>query len=989
MSTDTLNGRESGCGSSHCTCKHAAQARVLEPFDDTDYGTPRRHADTRVTLEIDGRPVTVPAGTSVMRAAIEAGINVPKLCATDSLEPFGSCRLCLVEIEGRRGYPASCTTPAEAGMKVRTQSERLQTLRRNVMELYISDHPLDCLTCPANGDCELQDMAGIVGLREVRYGNGGANHLHEPKDESNPYFTYDPSKCIVCSRCVRACEQTQGTFALTIAARGFESRVAASESESFMASECVSCGACVAACPTATLQEKSVVQLGQPEHAIVTTCAYCGVGCSLKAEMKGSQVVRMTPHRSGRANEGHACVKGRFAWGYATHKDRITKPMIREKISDPWREVSWDEALTYAATRLRSLQAKYGRDSIGGITSSRCTNEETYLVQKLVRAAFGNNNVDTCARVCHSPTGYGLKTTLGESAGTQTFASIGNADVIVVIGANPTDGHPVFGSRLKRRVREGAKLIVIDPRRIDLVDGPHVKADHHLQLRPGTNVAIINALAHVIVTEGLVDDAFVAERCEARAYEQWREFAARAENSPEASAAVTGVPAEQVRAAARLYASGARPAGMGRGRSAIYYGLGVTEHAQGSTMVMGIANLAMATGNIGREGVGVNPLRGQNNVQGSCDMGSFPHELPGYRHIGDANVRAQFEAAWGATLQPEPGLRIPNMFDAALDGSFKGLYCQGEDIVQSDPNTQHVAAALTSMECIVVQDIFLNETAKYAHVFLPGSSFLEKDGTFTNAERRISRVRKVMPPLAGYADWEVTLMLSRALGYAMDYAHPSEIMDEIARLTPTFAGVSYDKLDALGSIQWPCNEHAPNGTPTMHVDTFVRGKGRFVITQFIPSAEKITPRYPLILTTGRILSQYNVGAQTRRTDNVQWHHEDRLEIHPHDAQERGIRSGDWVGIESRAGQTVLRALVTERMQPGVVYTTFHFPESGANVITTDNSDWATNCPEYKVTAVQVLPVTQRSDWQTAYARFTAEQLDLLERREAAGVSTGK
>ncbi|KVE25756.1 formate dehydrogenase [Burkholderia singularis] len=989
MSTDTLNGRESGCGSSHCTCKHAAQARMLEPFDDTDYGTPHRHADTRVTLEIDGRPVTVPAGTSVMRAAIEAGINVPKLCATDSLEPFGSCRLCLVEIEGRRGYPASCTTPAEAGMKVRTQSERLQTLRRNVMELYISDHPLDCLTCPANGDCELQDMAGIVGLREVRYGNGGANHLHEPKDESNPYFTYDPSKCIVCSRCVRACEQTQGTFALTIAARGFESRVAASESESFMASECVSCGACVAACPTATLQEKSVVQLGQPEHAIVTTCAYCGVGCSLKAEMKGSQVVRMTPHRNGRANEGHACVKGRFAWGYATHKDRITKPMIREKISDPWREVSWDEALTYAATRLRSLQAKYGRDSIGGITSSRCTNEETYLVQKLVRAAFGNNNVDTCARVCHSPTGYGLKTTLGESAGTQTFASIGNADVIVVIGANPTDGHPVFGSRLKRRVREGAKLIVIDPRRIDLVDGPHVKADHHLQLRPGTNVAIINALAHVIVTEGLVDDAFVAERCEARAYEQWREFAARAENSPEASAAVTGVPAEQVRAAARLYASGARPAGMGRGRSAIYYGLGVTEHAQGSTMVMGIANLAMATGNIGREGVGVNPLRGQNNVQGSCDMGSFPHELPGYRHIGDANVRAQFEAAWGATLQPEPGLRIPNMFDAALDGSFKGLYCQGEDIVQSDPNTQHVAAALTSMECIVVQDIFLNETAKYAHVFLPGSSFLEKDGTFTNAERRISRVRKVMPPLAGYADWEVTLMLSRALGYAMDYAHPSEIMDEIARLTPTFAGVSYDKLDALGSIQWPCNEHAPNGTPTMHVDTFVRGKGRFVITQFIPSAEKITPRYPLILTTGRILSQYNVGAQTRRTDNVQWHHEDRLEIHPHDAQERGIRSGDWVGIESRAGQTVLRALVTERMQPGVVYTTFHFPESGANVITTDNSDWATNCPEYKVTAVQVLPVTQRSDWQTAYARFTAEQLDLLERREAAGVSTGK
>ncbi|AIV58850.1 formate dehydrogenase subunit alpha [Burkholderia pseudomallei] len=984
MTSSAFDSSRQGCGSGQCACRRAAQTRRADPFDDTDYGTPTRHADTDVTLDIDGRAITVPAGTSVMRAAIEAGINVPKLCATDSLEPFGSCRLCLVEIEGRRGYPASCTTPVEAGMKVRTQSDRLQALRRNVMELYISDHPLDCLTCAANGDCELQDMAGAVGLREVRYGFDGKNHLSDAKDESNPYFSYDPSKCIVCNRCVRACEETQGTFALTIASRGFESRVAASAGEAFMDSECVSCGACVAACPTATLIEKSVARLGQPEHEIVTTCAYCGVGCALKAEMKGEQVVRMTPHKNGLANEGHACVKGRFAWGYATHKDRITKPMIREKITDAWREVSWDEAIGYAAARFRRIQDEHGRDSIGGITSSRCTNEETYLVQKLVRAAFGNNNVDTCARVCHSPTGYGLKTTLGESAGTQTFASVGSADVIVVIGANPTDGHPVFGSRLKRRVREGAQLIVVDPRRIDLVDGPHVKAVHHLQLRPGTNVALVNALAHVIVTEGLVDEAFVAERCEPQAFDVWRAFAARPENSPEATADITGVPADAVRAAARLYATG--------GRAAIFYGLGVTEHAQGSTMVMGIANLAMATGNLGIEGAGVNPLRGQNNVQGSCDMGSFPHELPGYRHIGDAAVRARFDEAWSTTLQPEPGLRIPNMFDAALDGSFKGLYCQGEDIVQSDPNTQHVAAALASLDCLVVQDIFLNETAKYAHVFLPGATFLEKDGTFTNAERRISRVRRAMRPLSGYADWEVTLMLSRALGYDMHYAHPSEIMDEIARLTPTFAGVSYALLDELGSVQWPCNDAAPQGTPTMHVDQFVRGKGKFVITQYIASPEKVTPRYPLILTTGRILSQYNVGAQTRRTENVRWHGEDRLEIHPHDANDRGIRTGDWVGVASRAGQTVLRALVTERMQPGVVYTTFHFPESGANVITTDSSDWATNCPEYKVTAVQVAPVAQPSEWQRAYTRFRAEQLALLEQRtaeRAPAIATGK
>ncbi len=958
---------------------------MLEQLNQADLGTPRREAEREVTLEIDGVQITVAEGTSLMRAAAEAGVMVPKLCATDSLEPFGSCRLCLVEIDGRKGFPASCTTPAEARMKVRTQSPRLQELRKGVMELYISDHPLDCLTCAANGNCELQDMAGVTGLRNVRYGYSGANHLADAKDQSNPYFTYDPAKCIVCNRCIRACEETQGTFALTISGRGFESRVAAGMDESFLASECVSCGACVQACPTATLIENTVIELGQAEHSVTTTCAYCGVGCGFKAEMKGNQVVRMVPWKDGAANEGHSCVKGRFAWGYATHKDRITTPMIRKSIADPWQEVSWEEAIAYAASEFKRIQAKHGRGSIGGIVSSRCTNEEGYLVQKLVRAAFGNNNVDTCARVCHSPTGYGLKNTLGESAGTQTFKSVEKSDVIMVIGANPTDGHPVFASRMKKRLREGARLIVVDPRRIDLVRTPHVQAQYHLPLRPGTNVAVLNALAHVVVTEGLVHEAFVAERCEPKAFEQWREFVARPEHSPEAVEAVTGVPAADMRAAARMFATGNAEGKLGarRPNAAIYYGLGVTEHAQGSTAVMGIANLAMATGNVGREGVGVNPLRGQNNVQGSCDIGSFPHELPGYRHISDSTVRGQFEQYWGVNLEPEPGLRIPNMLDAALDGSFKGLYCQGEDIVQSDPDTQHVAAALASMECIVIQDIFLNETAKYAHVFLPGSSFLEKDGTFTNAERRISRVRQVMPPMGRYADWEATQLLSNALGYPMNYGHPSEIMDEIAALTPTFQGVSFDLIDRLGSVQWPCNEAAPEGTPTMHVGTFVRGKGRFLITEYVPSDEKVTPKYPLLLTTGRILSQYNVGAQTRRTANGHWHDEDRLEIHPHDAEDRGIRDGDWVGISSRAGETVMRAVVSERMQPGVVYTTFHFPESGANVITTDSSDWATNCPEYKVTAVQVMPVSQPSSWQREYTRFSRTQEQLLAQRRAA------
>uniref|UniRef100_UPI002619C768 formate dehydrogenase subunit alpha n=1 Tax=Paenalcaligenes sp. TaxID=1966342 RepID=UPI002619C768 len=934
---------------------------------DRDLGTPASTYTETVTLTIDGHSVTAPVGTSLLRAAAMAGIQIPKLCATDSLEPFGSCRLCLVEIEGRRGTPASCTTLVEEGLVVTTENAKLNQLRKNVMELYISDHPLDCLTCAANGNCELQSTAGQVGLREVRYGFDGANHRDACADITNPYFTFDPKLCIVCNRCVRACEETQGTFALTIDGRGFEARVSAGQNQSFMESDCVSCGACVAACPTASLMENTVIEQGQPDHAVITTCAYCGVGCGLKAEMKGDEVVRMTPWKDGKANRGHACVKGRFAWGYATHQDRITTPMIRRSIHDPWQPVSWEEALTYAASEIRRIQSQYGTHSVGGITSSRCTNEETYLVQKLIRAAFGTNNVDTCARVCHSPTGYGLKQTLGESAGTQTFDSVMHSDVIMVIGANPSDAHPVFASRMKRRLRQGAKLIVIDPRATDLVSSPHIRADYHLALRPGTNTALLSALAHVIVTEGLVDEDYIQSRCEADSFDAWKAFAMRPENSPEHMAEVTGVPAEQIRGAARLYATG--------GRAAIYYGLGVTEHSQGSTTVMAIANLAMATGNIGAEGVGVNPLRGQNNVQGSCDMGSFPHELPGYRHISDEQTRQQFEQEWGVRLWPEPGLRIPNMFDAAISGSFKALYCQGEDIVQSDPNTQHVTAALSAMECIIVQDLFLNETAKYAHVFLPGSSFLEKDGTFTNAERRISRVRKVMEPKSGMADWEITCALSNALGYPMHYNHPSEIMDEIARLTPTFTGVSYERIEALGgSVQWPCNEQAPEGTPIMHVDHFVRGKGRFMVTQYVPTSERSNRKYPLLLTTGRILSQYNVGAQTRRTANTHWHAEDILEIHPHDAEDRGLKTGDFVTITSRTGETVLRAEVSTRIQPGVVYTTFHFPESGANVVTTDNSDWATNCPEYKVTAVQVQKVLQpNSNWQSQWSDFHQQQ----------------
>lgn len=925
-----------------------------------DFGTPEVRSENTVTLSIDGREVTVPEGTSVMRAAAEIGGDIPKLCATDMVKSFGSCRLCLVEVEGIRGTPASCTTPVTEGMVVKTQTPRLEKLRRGVMELYISDHPLDCLTCSANNDCELQDAAADVGLRDVRYGYDGAHHLGQAPDLSNPYFLFAPDKCIVCSRCVRACDEVQGTLALTVDGRGFDSKISAGTAkDDFLSSECVSCGACVQACPTSALMEKSVKQHGKPERSVVTTCAYCGVGCTFRAEMRGEQLVRMVPWKEGKANRGHSCVKGRFAWGYANHKDRITSPMIRDSIDEPWREVSWAEAISHTAGRLKDIRDQHGARALGGITSSRCTNEETFLVQKLVRGGFGSNNVDTCARVCHSPTGYGLKTTFGTSAGTQDFDSVEHSDVILVIGANPTDAHPVFASRMKRRLREGAKLIVIDPRRIDLVRSPHIEAAHHLPLQPGTNVAVLTAMAHVIVTEGLVDTQFVAERCEVDAFEDWARFVAEESHSPERLEPVTRVPAEELRAAARLFATG--------GNGAIYYGLGVTEHSQGSSTVMAIANLAMATGNIGRPGVGVNPLRGQNNVQGACDMGSFPHELSGYRHISDAETRALFESDWGVTLDAEPGLRINNMLDAAVDGTFRAIYIQGEDILQSDPDTKHVAAGLEAMDCVIVHDLFLNETANYAHVFLPGSTFLEKDGTFTNAERRIQPVRRVMDPANGYEDWQVTQLLANAMGLGWDYGHPSEILSEIARLTPTFAGVTWERLCKEGSLQWPVNEANPDGAPVMHVDGFVRGKGHFVVTEYVPTDEKTGPRFPLLLTTGRILSQYNVGAQTRRTANTAWHPEDLLEMHPTDAENRGLNDGDWVRLASRKGETTLRIKVTDRVAPGVVYTTFHHPETQANVVTTDFSDWATNCPEYKVTAVQVSASNGPTDWQEDYA----------------------
>ncbi|MFN4254264.1 MAG: formate dehydrogenase subunit alpha [Saprospiraceae bacterium] len=891
---------------------------------------------------LNGRPATYVSGETILQFSRRhiGKDSVPTLCDAPNLEAFGACRVCSVEValaaDGPRRTKAACHTQVEPGMHIFTETPDIQRLRKNIIELVLTDHPLDCLTCEVNGNCELQDTAARVGIRSVRY-PAGKNHLDREKDLSHPYMTSDMSKCIMCHRCVRACDEVQGQLVLSVAGRGFDSYIIKGFDQSFFESDCVSCGACAQACPTSAISDiyQSKANVGQDK--VRSVCTYCGVGCNLEVSVKDGQILSIQAPWDAEVNKGHTCLKGRYAFSFYNHPERLRYPMIRK--NGQLEQVSWDEAYDYIASKLTQIRAEHGPDAIAGISSSRCTNEENYLMQKFIRAVIGTNNIDGCARVCHSPTALGMQRTFGTGAATNSIADLEHTHCIMVIGANPTDAHPVTGAKLKQKAMKGTPLIVIDPRRTELAR----YAQHHLQLRPGTNMAVLDMMLYYIISEGLAKTDFIEARTEG--YREFRDSILKLNISELEQ--ISGVPREQVRAAAITYATA--PAAMS------FHGLGVTEHSQGTFTVMQIANLAMLTGNVGRPGCGVNPLRGQNNVQGMADMGTQPHQGAGYLDVTDPANIEKYEAFYGAKMARHVGWKIPQMYEASLAGNLKALWVMGEDLAQSDPNTNHVVAALKNLDLLIVQEIFMTETAKLAHVVLPGASFLEKEGTFTNGERRIQRVQKVVEPIGeSKADGQIIIDLMNRMGYAQATPYSAKTMlEEISQIVPFFAGVRWDELGEQGK-QWPV---APDGTDTkiLHTDTFKRGKGKFAFKEFVESKEIVEhgKDFPYILTTNRVLEHYNAGTMTRRTPNAQIVTEDVLMIHPDDAAKHGIADGDWVCIESARGKVDSKAFLTDEVKPGVVSTTFHFPELMVNVVTSSVTDSEALCPEYKVVSVRI------------------------------------
>ena len=930
-------------------------------------------------LIIDGREVTVPEGATILDAARKAGSYVPALCDHPDLKPIGSCKLCIVSVEGLDHYPTSCNTLAEEGMVVETRTEELQEMRRFALEmlLALTNHPTSCLFCerkdectelrecmkkfpvtvgckfcPRDGRCELQAVVEFVGLERVRYQHTFRNMpvLREP------FFDRNYNLCIMCTRCVRICDEVRGNKVL-FTNPDFH-RMHWIGPAALQDSECKFCGACVDVCPTGALSVRSDKWVC-PEKFVATVCPYCGVGCRLELGIKDGMIVSIAPDREGPVNRGQLCVKGRFGLDEIIHHpDRLTVPLIRR--DGRLEEASWEEALDLVARRFSEIKDKYGPDSLGAFSSSRCTNEENYLVQKLARAVFGTNNVDNCARICHAPSVTGLAACFGSGAATNSFDQIEDADVLFIIGSNTTEAHPIVGLKVIKAFNNGAKIIVADPRKIELVD----RAEVWLNLRPGTNIALLNGMMNVILREGLEDRKFIEGRSEG--FEEFRKVVET--YPPERAAEITGVPEEDIIEAARLYA--------GAEKAMIIYSLGMTEHVTGTLNVMSLGNLAMLTGNVGRPSTGVMPLRGQNNVQGACDMGALPNNYVGYQPVTDPAVRAKFEEAWKVKLPEKPGLTSTQMLEqlAAEGGEggegegevgggggirrgIRGMYILGEDPAQTDPDTNRVRSALEALDFLVVQEIFPTETTRYADVILPAASFAECDGTFTNGERRIQRVNRAIPPLAGLANWETICIIAEKMGYPMSYANPSEIMEEIAKLAPMFGGVCFSRLADRG-LQWPCPSLDHPGTETMHVGCFSRGLGKFNAVEHRPPAEVTDPEYPLILTTGRRREHYNCGSMTCRSTGIMWvWPEETIEISPADAGDLGVEDGETVLVRSRRGEVRVKARVTEKSSRGVAFMSFHYRDVLTNLLTNAALDPVAKTPEYKACAIRVEKIT--------------------------------
>lgn len=891
---------------------------------------------------IDGEAHPIIPGETILQfAKRHIGEDyIPTLCDDPRLKPHGACRVCSVEVALVENGPvktmASCHTPIAPGMHIYAQSESVQALRKNIVELVLTDHPLDCLTCEVNNNCQLQEVAAKVGIREVRYWDGGANHLDREKDESHPYMRMDLSKCINCARCVRACDEIQGQFVLGMQGRGFNTKIIKDSDMLFGDSSCVSCGACAETCPTAAISDRYQSKAIKADKKVRTVCSYCGVGCNLEVAVKGREVVSIRAPWDAEVNKGHTCLKGRYAFGFYKHPDRLTSPLIRK--NGELVPATWEEAYGYIASELNRIKAEKGPDAIAGISSARCTNEENYLMQKFIRAVVGTNNIDCCARVCHSPTAWGMQLSFGTGAATNSIEDLQFTNCMLVIGANPTSAHPVTGAKIKQQAMKGKTLIVIDPVKTVLAE----LADFHLQLRPGTNVALLNMMQYYIISEGAVDQAFIDSRSE-----NFDELKAKilALDIAELER-ITGVERDLVKRAALAYARA--------GNAMSFHGLGVTEHTQGAKTVMLITNLAMLTGNIGRPGVGVNPLRGQNNVQGAADMGCQPHQGAGYMDVSQPQYQEYYARAYGVEHPTSKGKKIPEMFDAMLDGSMKALWVLGEDIAQTDPNTKHVIAALSELELLVVQELFLSETAKLAHVVLPGASFLEKSGTFTNGERRIQKVNAAVAPRPGSkVDGQILVEMMNYMGYEQPDYEADTALAEVASVVPFFEGVTWDNLGEQG-LQWPVKAGGVD-TKILHTDSFTRGLGKFFHFDWVETNELVQhgEQYPLVLTTSRVLEHYNAGTMTRRTPNSDIVDRDILLINEQDAVVRNIQTGDSVRLFSDRGEVMLEAEVSEKVKPGVLYTTFHFPENMVNNVTSNECDGDTMCPEYKVIAADV------------------------------------